>query len=98
MLCAQTSDLVKRRYSTRFANLPSNFDPTAPPVPSVPSLPLKYAAPNGQGRGVSPGGGRGLTVDLNALRDPGLRPEQCQLKLLCNIIRSLTLGRRYEHS
>jgi exocyst complex component 8 len=77
LLSGQTSDLVKRRYSTRFANLPSDFDPTAPPVPTVPSLPRQYAPSGGQGRGASPGGGRGLTVDLNALRDPGLRPEQC---------------------
>src|SRR5262245_25116486 len=27
----KTGDLVKRRYSTRFNNLPENFDATAPP-------------------------------------------------------------------
>ncbi|TVY81806.1 Exocyst complex component exo84 [Lachnellula suecica] len=72
----KTSDLVKRRYSTRFNNLPSDFDATAPPVPSLPSLPSQFTASNDRGRGPSPARGPGLTVDVKALRDPSLRPEQ----------------------
>jgi hypothetical protein len=72
----QTSDLVKRRYSTRFNNLPSDFDATAPPVPSVPSLPSQFAQTTDRGRGPSPGRGPGLNVDVKALRDPNLQPEQ----------------------
>ncbi|CAD6448604.1 a8030bea-323d-4ce1-a628-025d9f9ed90a [Sclerotinia trifoliorum] len=71
----KTSDLVKRRYSTRFNNLPSDFDPSAPPLPSVPSLPAQYAPANDRGRGPSPARGPGLVVDQRALRDPNLRPE-----------------------
>jgi hypothetical protein len=80
---SQASDLVKRRYSTRFTNLPSDFDATAPPVPSIPSVPKQYAASNSQGRGASPAKSAGLNVDINALRDPRLQPEQC--KSLCGI-------------
>ncbi|KAE8441004.1 exocyst complex component exo84 [Mollisiaceae sp. DMI_Dod_QoI] len=78
----KTSDLVKRRYSTRFNNLPSDFDATAPPVPSVPSLPNQYATTNDRGRGPSPARGPGLNVDMKALRDPNLRPEQYMAGLL----------------
>ncbi|KAK0112788.1 exocyst complex component exo84 [Cadophora gregata] len=72
----KTSDLVKRRYSTRFNNLPADYDAAAPPVPSMPSLPNQFAPPNDRGRGPSPGRGPGLNVDVKALRDPNLRPEQ----------------------
>ena len=47
-------------------------------MPAVPSLPRQYAASEDKGRGPSPARGPGLTVDINALRDPSLRPEQCQ--------------------
>ncbi|KAF7947782.1 hypothetical protein EAE96_008861 [Botrytis aclada] len=71
----KTSDLVKRRYSTRFNNLPSDFDPSAPPLPSVPNLPAQYAPANDRSRGPSPARGPGLVVDQRALRDPNLRPD-----------------------
>ncbi|KAA8570856.1 hypothetical protein EYC84_000247 [Monilinia fructicola] len=71
----KTSDLVKRRYSTRFNNLPSDFDPSVPPIPSIPNLPAQYAPANDRGRGPSPARGPGLVVDQRALRDPNLRPD-----------------------
>ncbi|KAI9801811.1 MAG: hypothetical protein M1825_003184 [Sarcosagium campestre] len=77
----KTSDLVKRRYSTRFTNVPQDFDAAAPPMPSMPSIPKQYGAGLSAGqqpssRGVSPSGNRqGIPVDLSALRDPNLRIE-----------------------
>lgn len=79
----QTSDLVKRRYSSRFNNIPSDFDASAPPVPSVPSLPNQYASSsNDRARGPSPAKGPALNVDLKVLRDPNLRPEQYLASIL----------------
>ena len=78
----QTSDLVKRRYSTRFNNLPADFDATAPPVPTLPTLPGQFGSSKDRGRGPSPGRGPGLSVDVKALRDPSLRPEQYIASLL----------------
>lgn len=83
---AATSDLVKRRYSTRFNGAP-DLDANAPPVPALPSSP-----PGGYGglgppatipRQPSPADGTAPApkVDLDALRDPGLGVERCRLKL-----------------
>lgn len=66
---------MKRRYSTRFNNLPSDFDSSAPPLPSVPNLPTQYAPSNDRVRGPSPARGPGIIVDQRALRDPNLRPD-----------------------
>ena len=74
----KTSDLVKRRYSTRFTQLPTDFGSEAPPVPSMPSIPGQFAQP--PSRGERPPGssdGQRIRVDIKALRDPNLRPEQC---------------------
>ncbi|KAB5523862.1 exocyst complex component EXO84 [Coniochaeta sp. 2T2.1] len=72
----KTSDLVKRRYSTRFNQIPEGFDPTAPPIPSLPNL-ANYDA--GRDRGGAPpsrGGGNAPVVEVKALRDPKLVPDQ----------------------
>lgn len=42
----------------------------------MPSLPAQYPPSNDRGRGPSPGRGPALNVDVKALRDPNLRPEQ----------------------
>jgi hypothetical protein len=79
----QTSDLVKRRYSTRFNALPTDFDAGAP-VPSLPlgggrygssqqSLPSKV-----QPRGAPP------VIDIQALRDPSLEAEQYVSQVLAD--------------
>lgn len=78
-----TSDLVKRRYSTRF-NAAPDFDANAPPVPSLPP-PVPggaysgLAAPTAIPRQPSPADGSAPIpkVDLNALRDPSLPVERC---------------------
>ncbi|RDL39861.1 uncharacterized protein BP5553_04201 [Venustampulla echinocandica] len=80
----KTSDLVKRRYSTRFNNLPNGFDATKPPIPSVPQISGQYAPSADRVRGPSPAKGPGLTVDVRALRDPNLRAEKYIAGLLGN--------------
>ncbi|KAK2008476.1 hypothetical protein LZ32DRAFT_662045 [Colletotrichum eremochloae] len=81
----KTSDLVKRRYSTRFNNLPNDFDVNNPPVPAMPSLD-KYESR--QRRAARPPPSRGgdsapaPVVDIKALRDPGLAPDQYVAGLL----------------
>lgn len=67
----QTSDLVKRRYSTRFNQ---EFDASAPPpVPAVPSVD-KYVQK--EGPPPSRAGGAAPILDIKALRDPNLAPDQ----------------------
>ncbi|CAL3971371.1 unnamed protein product [Diplocarpon coronariae] len=82
-LGGNASDLVKRRYSTRFNNFPTSYNATPAPVPSVPKLPNQFAPSNDRGgRGPSPGRAPGLNVDVKALRDPNLRPDQYLAGLL----------------
>ncbi|KAH8681607.1 Cullin repeat-like-containing domain protein [Xylariales sp. PMI_506] len=89
----KTSDLVKRRYSTRFNNLPQDFDASAPPMPSMPSFdPSKYdqsqerRPPPSRGRdtnGAPRGGARGaVLVDVKALKDPSLSADQYVANIL----------------
>ncbi|KAI4725341.1 hypothetical protein E4T49_06940 [Aureobasidium sp. EXF-10728] len=66
----RTADLVKRRYSTRFANYPQDAE-RAPSVPTIPQH-LAHSRPN---RSPDRRGER-IRVDVNALRDPDLHPDQ----------------------
>lgn len=75
-LGGNTSDLVKRRYSTRFTQLPDFSNAGAPPVPSVPVVPAQFAQ-QGFGRGIA-APGQGISIDINALRDPSLQAEKCE--------------------
>ncbi|KAK0722079.1 Cullin repeat-like-containing domain protein [Lasiosphaeria miniovina] len=78
----KTSDLVKRRYSTRFNNLPTDFDPTAPPMPNLPSLD-KYEQSQNRLPPPSRGGGREAPqLDVRALRNPQLVAEQYVAEIL----------------
>jgi len=77
---SRTGDLVKRRYSTRFNNLPENYDASAPPP--MPSFDVsKYEQPQPVSR-PQPSRGRGEegsvvpVVDKAALGDPRLAVEQ----------------------
>lgn len=69
----RTADLVKRRYSTRFANYPQDAE-RAPSVPNIPQH-LAQSRPN---RSPDRRAERGepIRVDVNALRDPDLQPDQ----------------------
>lgn len=76
----QTSDLVKRRYSTRFNNLPADFEAAAPPIPSLPNVDFSKYDQSGDWRPPPSRGGGGssaLQVDARALRDPKFNPDQC---------------------
>lgn len=80
----KTSDLVKRRFSTRFNDLPT--DGFAPPMPALPSFDT-YEASSGRDRemrGAPPSRGAGapLTVDRRILGDPSLSAEQYVAKVL----------------
>ena len=74
----KTADLVKRRYSTRFAQLPQDFHAGAPPVPSLPipdlhgSAPPSRDGPNRQGSYER----RQFKLDPRVLSDPSLTPER----------------------
>ncbi|GAB7361753.1 hypothetical protein MBLNU230_g1799t1 [Neophaeotheca triangularis] len=78
----KTSDLVKRRYSTRFAGSPAPDG--APPMPAMPSMPAQYAqsgrgksrSPAKDGRSPSRGPPGQLRVDVRSLRDPNLAAEK----------------------
>ncbi|KOS18380.1 Exocyst complex component EXO84 [Escovopsis weberi] len=71
----KTSDLVKRRYSTRFGQIPAGYDANVPPVPGLPPMPAfdqyEYKPPPSRG-----GPGAAPVVDIKALRDPQLAPDQ----------------------
>jgi hypothetical protein len=72
----RTADLVKRRYSTRFTNLPQDFNAGAPPLPSVPTIPGEFAVQPPSRAGRAPGGPR-LKVDPRDISDPKLQPDKC---------------------
>ena len=67
-----TSDLVKRRYSTRFNQLPDFSNADAPPMPNLPVPQLKRRS-----RTPSPTKQR-VTVDVTALKDPTLQADKCK--------------------
>ncbi|KAF4983664.1 hypothetical protein FZEAL_970 [Fusarium zealandicum] len=72
----KTSDLVKRRYSTRFNNLPTSHNGGAPPMPPPPSLGSYDHRDHGAARPPPSRGGAAPVLDLKALRDPYLTPDQ----------------------
>ncbi|GFN18718.1 exocyst subunit EXO84 [Aspergillus tubingensis] len=80
-----TSDLVKRRYSTRFNQVP-DFDVSAPPVPGLPKAPATYGglSPPETSRRPSTESSGPPKVDLNALRDPSLPVDKYVANLLAN--------------
>ncbi|KAI1269079.1 exocyst complex component EXO84 [Xylariaceae sp. FL1019] len=81
---SKTGDLVKRRYSTRFNNLPADFDAEKPPVPSLPNIDFsKYEEPARQRPPPSRGAPSGPpTIDPKALRDARLVPDQYVAEIL----------------
>ena len=73
-LGGNTSDLVKRRYSTRFTHAPdfSNSEQ----VPAVPGVPKQYSQQPGL---LSPLPSQKISADLTALKDPSLQAERCKI-------------------
>jgi exocyst complex component 8 len=82
----ETSDLVKRRYSTRYNQLPDFSNIGAPPVPALPGAgTLKRRSGGGSPR--RPGTGdrsRPLIVDGDALKDPNLQHERYVTDILAS--------------
>ena len=77
---ANTSDLVKRRYSTRFTNLPDFSNTDVPSVPAIPTIPAQFAQPDS--RPSTARQNQQLQLDANALKDPNLQVESYSSKLL----------------
>jgi len=81
----RTADLVKRRYSTRFAQ-PQDNGEGPPSIPGLPQLPAQYRQPTSRppsskssraGRSPERRTALPIKVDLKAFRDAHLQPEQC---------------------
>ncbi|KAJ4990293.1 exocyst complex component [Stagonosporopsis vannaccii] len=82
----KTADLVKRRYSQKVLQLPSDFPGSGAPMPDLPPLPSQFRAQS-QPRDGRPDRGpdaRGPTVDMRALRDPNLQAEQYVASMLAD--------------
>ena len=77
---ANTSDLVKRRYSARFTNLPDFNNAGAPPVPAIPTLPPQFA--QSDSRPSTARQAQKLPLDIVALKDNNLPVEKYASNLL----------------
>lgn len=77
---ANTSDLVKRRYSTRFTNLPDFSSTGVPPVPTIPTLPPQFS--QSEPRPSTARQGQKIPLDLNTFKDANLQVEKYSSKLL----------------
>ena len=83
---SETSDLVKRRYSTRYNQLPDFSNLDNPPVPPLPGA-LKRQSRSGSSpkrRSRPSGGSHPLQIDQSALDDPNLSHERYVTNLLSN--------------
>lgn len=79
-LGGNTSDLVKRRYSTRFTQLPDFSNADAPPIPQPPADHLIQ-----QRTRLAPATNQKIKVDILALRDPDLQAEHCKFPSLSDV-------------
>ncbi|KAK3721382.1 exocyst complex component exo84 [Vermiconidia calcicola] len=98
----KTEELVKRRYSTRFAGgQPIQDGGFAPPMPSMPaqytstsrsrgaSAGPRSRSPSRDGRSPSePGGAGRLKIDMRALKDPNLQAEKYVQSILADATES----------
>ncbi|KAL9103906.1 MAG: hypothetical protein Q9163_001099 [Psora crenata] len=78
-----TADLVKRRYSTRFNQLPNFSRSNVPHIPSIPALSDAYTQSSTRG-GPSAGQAHKIAVDANALKDPNFQAESYSTSLLAD--------------
>ena len=70
-----TANLVKKRYSIRYNQLPEGaLD--APPMPGMPNVPQKYTQDGSHSREAPRPGSRG-GLDTKALYDPNLNADKC---------------------
>ncbi|EFW13693.1 exocyst complex component exo84 [Coccidioides posadasii str. Silveira] len=81
-----TSDLVKRRYSAKFNQLPNFAVGEAPPVPSLPANVRSANASQEQisDRPSTSSSSQPLRVEIKALKDPGLQVDNYVANLLAN--------------
>ncbi|KAJ4346077.1 exocyst complex component exo84 [Ascochyta clinopodiicola] len=84
----KTADLVKRRYSQKIMQLPSDFPGAGGPMPDLPQMPSQFRDKS-QTRDPCPdrsadARGPGLQVDMRALRDPNLQAEQYVASMLAD--------------
>lgn len=77
---ANTSDLVKRRYSTRFTHLPDFSNTNVPPVPPIPTLPPQFA--QSDTRPSTARQGQKVLLDVNVLKDTNLQVENYSANVL----------------
>jgi hypothetical protein len=81
----KTADLVKRRYSQKVMQLPSDFGNGAP-MPDLPAIPQQFRdkSQTREGRPPPDANGRNLQVEMRALRDPNLQAEQYVSSILAD--------------
>ena len=74
-----TSDLVKRRYSAKFNQVPG-LDANAPPIPSLPTVSEDYLkTPSASDKDLSTGAPQPIRVDIGTLKNPNLHVDKCTL-------------------
>ncbi|KPI38418.1 Exocyst complex component exo84 [Cyphellophora attinorum] len=81
----ETSDLIKRRYSTRYNQLPNFGGGDAPAVPALPSaLKRRSGGATSPKRPATREGGAPFKVDEDVLSDPNLAADRYVTSLLSN--------------
>ncbi|KAL8644523.1 MAG: hypothetical protein Q9210_007211 [Variospora velana] len=75
----KTADLIKRRYSTRFTQLPDFNQADAPPLPNG-----RFQTENPKLNLPVPGPSHSVNVDVAALKDPKLDPESYSTTVLAD--------------
>jgi hypothetical protein len=87
----KTADLVKRRYSQKITQLPSDFG-NGMPMPDLPQIPAQFrdAPPSRDGRPPGNADGRSLKPDRRQLADDNLKPDQCKPSPPATVPRALT--------
>jgi len=80
----ETSDLVKRRYSTRYNQLPDFSNAGAPPVPNLPGALKRRSGGGSPRRPGTSSSARPLLVDGEVFKDPNLQHDRYVTDLLAN--------------
>ena len=80
----ETSDLIKRRYSTRYNQLPNFGGGDTPAVPALPTALRRRSGPGSPKRPITREGSAPLKVDEDVLSDPNLQADRYVTGLLSN--------------